>query len=248
VKIKFPCAQKNKLFEMPENPALFKKKPQGPFNRIYHAPFAKECSGSKLRAIVIRDSMFTDVEPFFSENFNLILYLWPSIRWKAYDNKFLTEYIEKVKPDVVIEERGERMLFEGISPERFHFNHGTSFLRSGKIQEAVIQFNEVLRLKPDYSKAHYNLGIAMEKKYKPDNAMKHYKKAILIKQDYAQPHNNIGCILFNMNKIEMSIYHFRSALSIRPDCHETNMNLKTALKALERPGSGYCKSSGIDEY
>jgi tetratricopeptide (TPR) repeat protein len=233
-----PCAKKLELFKKAGN--------SGPFAKALE-PFAKECPNSNLSAIVIRDSMFTEVEPFLSENFNSILYLWPLSRWKAYDNKYLKGYVEKIKPDIVIEEIGERMLFGGVSPDKFHFYNGTSYLRSGKIEEAVIQFNEALRLKPNYAKAHYNLGIALEKQNKSAKAMKHYIKAIQIKQNYAKAHNNLGCVLFSLDRIEEAITHFRIALKSKSNYSDAQINLKAALTASKKAGRTYCKRSKVDK-
>jgi len=69
--------------------------------------FAKECKTSSTRpvAIVFRDSFFTNLEPFVSEHFKLVVYVW-----HKYDKKLATVLINKVNPDIVIEERAERVV------------------------------------------------------------------------------------------------------------------------------------------
>jgi alginate O-acetyltransferase complex protein AlgJ len=69
-------------------------------------PIMKGCKDAKLRALVFRDSMFFALEPFFSENFNQVIYLWQS-----YDQKTVERMIEYFHPHIVIEERGERTCF-----------------------------------------------------------------------------------------------------------------------------------------
>jgi Flp pilus assembly protein TadD len=32
------------------------------------------------------------------------------------------------------------------------------------LDQAIAEYNEAIRLKPDYARAHYNLGVALEKK------------------------------------------------------------------------------------
>ena len=66
---------------------------------------AKTCSTGTLKALVFRDSFFRAVEPYLSENFKEIIYLW-----KGFDPKNVEELISTLKPDIVIEERGERKL------------------------------------------------------------------------------------------------------------------------------------------
>jgi len=66
---------------------------------------AKTCSTGTLKALVFRDSFFEAVEPYLSENFKEIIYLW-----KGYDPKNVEELISTFKPDIVIEETGQRTL------------------------------------------------------------------------------------------------------------------------------------------
>lgn len=66
---------------------------------------AKSCQSKELRALVFRDSFFTALEPYFSENFKEVIYLW-----KSYDQKNVEELLTVFKPDIVIEEKGEREL------------------------------------------------------------------------------------------------------------------------------------------
>ncbi len=66
---------------------------------------AKTCSTGTLKAIIFRDSFFRAVEPYLSENFKEVIYLW-----KDYDQKNVEELISTFKPDIVIEEKGERTL------------------------------------------------------------------------------------------------------------------------------------------
>lgn len=66
---------------------------------------AKRCQGRELTALVFRDSFFESLEPYFSENFKQIIYVW-----KDYDQKNIDELLTVFKPDIVIEEQGERQL------------------------------------------------------------------------------------------------------------------------------------------
>jgi len=66
---------------------------------------AKTCSTGTLKALIFRDSFFEAVEPYLSENFKEVIYLW-----KDYDPKNVEELLSTFKPDIVIEERGERTL------------------------------------------------------------------------------------------------------------------------------------------
>ena len=45
----------------------------------------------------------------------------------------------------------------------------------GKLDEAIAEYREAIRLKPDYADAHYNLGIALATRGKLDEAIAEYR-------------------------------------------------------------------------
>ncbi|MGO9245544.1 MAG: tetratricopeptide repeat protein, partial [Verrucomicrobiia bacterium] len=64
--------------------------------------------------------------------------------------------------------------------------------RIGKTQEAIGQYEQALRIEPDYVDAHYNLGIALSHIGKIQEAIGQYEQALRIKPDHAKAHNNLG--------------------------------------------------------
>jgi len=73
-------------------------------------PFMRGCPDSRLRALVFRDSFFGRIEPFFSENFRQVVYLW-----QPYDQKTAKLLIDYLHPDLVIEEGIERFFFRNFT-------------------------------------------------------------------------------------------------------------------------------------
>jgi hypothetical protein len=69
----------------------------------------KGCKDAHLRAVVFRDSFFSRIEPFLSENFQQVLYLWQS-----FDQKIVERLINNFHPDLVIEEKVERFCFRDL--------------------------------------------------------------------------------------------------------------------------------------
>ena len=52
-----------------------------------------------------------------------------------------------------------------------------------RLDEAIAEFREAIRLKPDYAEAHNNLGIALKAQGKLDEAIAEYRAAIRLKPD-----------------------------------------------------------------
>ncbi len=63
------------------------------------------CEKNGLNAVVFRDSFFKDLKPYIARYFGRSTYIWEKM-----DYELLTEYVEKEKPDIVINEVVERKL------------------------------------------------------------------------------------------------------------------------------------------
>ena len=63
------------------------------------------CPQKKLKAVIFRDSFFGSLIPYISVNFKEAIYIW-----KSFDQQNIEELPAEFKPDIVIEEIGERTL------------------------------------------------------------------------------------------------------------------------------------------
>ena len=73
--------------------------------------FAWGCPTRNLTAVVFRDSFFTPLERLFVENFREVLFLW-----KDYSQENMEEILTTLKPDLVLEIKVERHLFDSVAP------------------------------------------------------------------------------------------------------------------------------------
>ena len=67
-----------------------------------------------------------------------------------------------------------------------HNNLGIALFQTGRIQEAVEQFNQALKLKPDYANACYNLAMAYARLQEPAQAMAAAQKALELARSQGQ--------------------------------------------------------------
>jgi len=58
----------------------------------------------------------------------------------------------------------------------------------GKLDEAIAEFREAIRINPDFAEAHYNLGKAWHGLGELDLAVAEWREAIRLKPDYALAH------------------------------------------------------------
>jgi Flp pilus assembly protein TadD len=60
------------------------------------------------------------------------------------------------------------------------------------VNEAVREYKEAIRLKPDFAEAHSNLGVAYKELGDFDSAIREYRIAIRLKPGFQQAHSNLA--------------------------------------------------------
>ncbi|PWB51934.1 MAG: hypothetical protein C3F06_09750, partial [Candidatus Methanoperedenaceae archaeon] len=85
------------------------------------------------------------------------------------------------------------------------YNEGVYLGQSGKFNEAIIAYDEALKINPQYADAWYNKGIALCKLKKYEEAIKAYDEALKINPQYADPWNNKGIALTKLKRYEEAI-------------------------------------------
>jgi protein O-mannosyl-transferase len=107
--------------------------------------------------------------------------------------------------------------------------YGDALGRKGQVDEAIGQYQEVIRLQPGYALAHNNLGIALWMKGQSDEAVGHYQEAIRLKPDYAEVYYNLGLAFASKGQMDKAIPQFQEAIRLKPNYGDAHNNLGIAL-------------------
>ena len=113
---------------------------------------------------------------------------------------------------------------------RAHHNLGIALTRIGRLQEAIGQYEQALRIKPDYVEAHYNLGIALARIGRIQEAIGTVRAGAADQARLRQgAQQSRGSPCRKLGRIQEAIAHYEQALRIKPDYAEAHNNLGIAL-------------------
>ena len=118
---------------------------------------------------------------------------------------------------------------------RAHNNLGNAWMKMpGRMNEAVAQYEEALRLKPDYAEAHNNMGNAwMTVPDRLDDAIAQYREALRLNPDYAEARNNLGDAWLKIpERLDGAVAQLEEAIRLKPDYPEAHNNLGDAWMAM----------------
>jgi tetratricopeptide (TPR) repeat protein len=110
-----------------------------------------------------------------------------------------------------------------------HNNLGGLFSEEGKLDLAIPQFEETIRIRPEFAEGHYNLALALERSGRHGESIAEYGEALRLKPNYADAHYNLANALLQAGRLPEAIEHYEFALRLRPEDANFHNNLAIAL-------------------
>jgi predicted O-linked N-acetylglucosamine transferase (SPINDLY family) len=102
--------------------------------------------------------------------------------------------------------------------------------QQGKIEEAIVAYQQALKADRKFVMGHYNLGVLYGSQGRPGDAIQSYQRAITLNPDYAEAHYSLGNALKEQNNVVEAIASFQKAITLKPDYMEAHINLGNILK------------------
>ncbi|HWC99436.1 MAG TPA: tetratricopeptide repeat protein [Candidatus Sulfopaludibacter sp.] len=100
-----------------------------------------------------------------------------------------------------------------------HYSKGVDLSNSGRLQDAVAEFEQALRMRPDYAEAQNNLGVTLTQiPGHAAEALPHFQAAVKLNPNYADAHFNLGVALAQMpGRLPEAVHQLEEAYRLHPD-------------------------------
>ena len=101
--------------------------------------------------------------------------------------------------------------------QTIHFAIGNLFWRNGRLDEALAELLEELKVSPKDPQAHYEIGDILFLREKSDEAEKHFEQAIRYAPAMVEAHLAIERIANANGDSEKALAHLKKAAAIAPE-------------------------------
>jgi len=123
---------------------------------------------------------------------------------------------------------------EALAEVQEAFALACAYHQAGRHDAAVLAYEAVLELKPDFENALINLGGALQALGRMEEAAATLRRALDLRPDFPEALCNLGMILRYLGQPEEAEARLRRALMLKPDFAEASCHLGNALRDLSR--------------
>lgn len=112
---------------------------------------------------------------------------------------------------------------------------GVAYARQGRMQDALLQFEEAIKLAPEYADPLNNSALALKHLGRTEEAINRLQQAIVIEAENVNSQVNLAVLLEAKGELRAASEHFAAALRIQPKDPELRQHLMSLRKKLAKP-------------
>ncbi|MDZ7991789.1 MAG: tetratricopeptide repeat protein [Nostoc sp. EfeVER01] len=104
-----------------------------------------------------------------------------------------------------------------LNKEAVYFYRGVCYYNNSNFNEAIADYNQAIKLKPDFVEAYNNRGNTYAKQGNYTQAFTDYNKAINLNPNLAEAYNGRGIVYRNQGKYTQALVDFNKAIELKPN-------------------------------
>lgn len=127
------------------------------------------------------------------------------------------------------------LLFALSSPQdsvKSHYLRGVDLLRNQNPSQAILEFDQALKMAPQLAEARHAKGLALLAQGDPSAAQGEFRRAIQLKPSLAEAHLGLGLALGQLGELQPAAAAFREALRLQPAYAEAHKRLGITLRRI----------------
>jgi len=124
---------------------------------------------------------------------------------------------------------GKRDPHYDVASAFVQMNLADTLTRKGRSDEAIVHYQEAIRLQPNYAEAYHNRGNVLFSQGRIDEAIADWEKALQIQPNDAEAHSGLGNALLRKGRVREAIGHYEQALGIAPEDPQSSNNIAWVL-------------------
>ena len=97
-----------------------------------------------------------------------------------------------------------------------HVNLGVALEQEGKLNEALAEYREALKIAPGRYQLHNNLGNLLDLLGQPDEALAEYQEAIRLNSQEPFIHDSLGSVLVELGRLDEAMTEYTNAAQLDP--------------------------------
>ena len=98
---------------------------------------------------------------------------------------------------------------------QIHYNIGVCFYRLNQPNDAIAEFEQAIKLLPDYEKPHYALAMALVDLKEFEKAKSEFFKAIYLNETNGETWFDLALVLIQVQKFDEAAIAFRNAVKFK---------------------------------
>jgi len=102
---------------------------------------------------------------------------------------------------------------------------GNILLEQNRLDLAIQEYGEAIRLNPSLGEAYYNLGVALQRQGQKEAAITAYRQALVVRPTLANAHYNLGVLFYQQEQRQDAIAAYEQAINLDRNHKNAYFNL-----------------------